>query len=134
MRARRAGEIGPVRLPPAAHHDLVPGRWYVDGMVQPAVPRRRHGRGFRGAVVDHPAPFEAETLVDLATLGPEVAVAEFVIAHVLAVEPGPELGPERLALPPSEEAGEKRFHRAHRSIIAAYMAPHAREVQRAAAP
>src|ERR1700730_10151125 len=78
MGARRAGEIGPVRLPPRTRRDLVQRRRHVDGVVQPAMPRRRYGRGFGHAVVDHPAPLEAERTVYLAALGAVIAIAEFV--------------------------------------------------------
>ena len=37
-------------------------------------------RGFSIAVVDHPAPLEAERRIDLAALGPVVAVALLVFA------------------------------------------------------
>src|SRR3954469_24491703 len=65
----RAGEIGAMRFPPWQWRDLLLRRRHVDGMMQPAVPRRRHGRGFAKAVVGHPAPLEAEGGVDLTALG-----------------------------------------------------------------
>src|SRR5262249_54307346 len=80
---------------------------HVDGVVQPAVPGWRHGRGFRGAVVDHPAPLEVQRRVDLAALGAVVAVAELVLAHELAEAPSPQLRAEGLAIPPGEEAQQK---------------------------
>src|SRR5262245_9634307 len=79
--------------------------------MQPAVPGRRHGRGLGDAVVDHPPPLEFQRWIDLATFGPVVAIAELVLADELAIEPGPQLGAEGLAVPPGEEAQEKRFHR-----------------------
>src|SRR5262249_56161151 len=44
--ARRAGKVGPVRLPPWPRRDLFLRRWRVDRVVQPAMPGRRHDRGF----------------------------------------------------------------------------------------
>src|SRR5215468_3120154 len=111
MRARRAGEIGSMRLPPGPRRDMVLGRRGVDRVVQPTVPFRRYERGLGGAAVDHPASLEAERGIDLATLRAVVAIAEFVLAHELAVERGPQQRAEGGAVPPGEEAQEKRFHR-----------------------
>src|SRR6202158_4267586 len=107
---RRAGEIRPVRLLPLARLVVLLGRRHVDGVVQPAVPRRRHARGLGDAAIDHPAPLEAEARIDLAAARAVVAVAEFVLADELAVEPSPQLRTEGLAVPPGEKAEPKRFH------------------------
>src|SRR6185369_8279437 len=71
---------------------------------------RPDGRGLGIAVVDHPAPLEPERLVDLAALGAVVRIAVLVRPHVLAIEPGPQLGAERLPVPPGEEAQEECLH------------------------
>src|SRR5262249_58589582 len=84
--AGRAGEIGPVRLPPRPRRDLFLRRRRVDRVVQPAMPGRRHDRGFGGAVVDHPAPLKTERRVGLAPPGAVIAIAELVLAYELAVE------------------------------------------------
>src|SRR6478736_7494849 len=74
--ARRAGEVRPMRLLPTVLSHLLLRRWRVNGMVQPAVPARRHRGRLRDSPVDHPPPFQAQRGVDLACLGPEIAVAE----------------------------------------------------------
>src|SRR4029079_4522597 len=111
MGRRRAGQIWPVRLLPGPRLiALFVGR-HIDGVVEPAVPRRRHRRGLGLAVVDHPAPFHQQRRIDLAAAGAEIAVAELVLTDRFAVPPGPELGAEGLAIPPGEKAEEKGFHR-----------------------
>src|SRR5437667_3576681 len=104
---RRAGEIRPVRLLPGPGlHNLL-GRRHVDGVMQPAMPARRHLRGLRIAVVDHPAALEPERRVDLAAAGSVIAIAELVGPDRFAIGPGPQLGPERGAVPPGEEAQQE---------------------------
>src|SRR5262249_30308955 len=107
---RRAGQVGPVRLLPRVRAVLLGGRRYVDRMMQPAVPARRHARSLGIAVVDHPAPLEAERLVDLAAARAVVAVSVFVLADELALEPRPPLRAGPLAVPPGEEAQPQGFH------------------------
>src|SRR5712691_10784960 len=87
-------------------------------MVHPAVPRRRDGRGFGGAVVGHPAPLEAERRIDLAALGAVIAVGELVLADELAIERGPKLRAKSLTVPPGEKAQEKGFHRSRGRLVA----------------
>src|SRR5262245_34107942 len=111
MGAGRAGEVGPVRLPPWPRRDLVLGRRYVNGVMQPAVPGRRHGRGFGETVVDHPSPLAPQRRIDLAAPGAVVAVAELVLADELAVERGPQQRAERRTVPPGEKTQKKRLHR-----------------------
>src|SRR5712692_5747433 len=106
----RAGEIWPVRLLPLARRVVLLRGRHVDRVVQPAVPGRRHARGFGEAVIDHPAPLEAQARIDLAATRAVVAVAEFVLADELAVEPGPQLRAEGLAVPPSKEFEKEIFH------------------------
>jgi cyclohexyl-isocyanide hydratase len=76
--AGRAGQIRLMRLFPFARGVGFVRRRHVDGMVQPAVPGGGH-RGRLGiAIVQHPSPLEAERRVDLAALGADIAVADFV--------------------------------------------------------
>src|SRR6266566_4857145 len=90
---RRAGEIRPVRLLPGPDlHTLL---------------ARRHLRGLRIAVVDHPAALESERRIDLAAAGSVIAIAELVGPDRFAIGPGPQLGPERGAVPPGEEAQQE---------------------------
>src|SRR5882724_10481725 len=77
MCARRAGHIGPMRLPPGARNDFLLGRWNVHGMVEPAMPRRRDRRSLSHSVVDHPAALETKAWVDLPAARAEIAIAEF---------------------------------------------------------
>src|SRR6185436_20892406 len=93
------------------------GRRHVDGVMHPAVPGRADLRSLGIAAVDHPAPLEAERRIDLAALGAVIDVAEFVLADALAIERGPQLRAERLAVPPSEKAQEEglHFHRGFRA-------------------
>src|SRR5688572_1416961 len=100
-----------MRLLPGTRTVIFLGWRHVDCVVQPTVPIRRHARRLGKAVVDDPAPLEAERWVDLAALGSEVAVARLVLAHELAITPGPELRAERLAVPPGEKAREEIFDR-----------------------
>src|SRR5262249_61441171 len=110
MRARRAGEIGSMRLPPGPRRDIVLRRRDVDRVVQPAVPLRRHDRSLGNTAVNHPAALEAERRIDLAALRSVIAIAEFVLAHQLAIERRPQQRAKGGAVPPCEEAQEKRFH------------------------
>ncbi len=79
------GQIGPMRLFPRMRLGRVL-RWRdIDGVMQPAMPARRHGGSLGDAVIDHPAPLNTEDRIDLATLGAIVAVAELILADELAV-------------------------------------------------
>src|SRR5882724_11237709 len=91
MCARRAGHVGPMRLPPGARNDLLLGRWNVHGMVEPAMPRRRDRRGLSHSVVCHPATLETKVWVDLPAARAEVAIAELVLADEFAIEAAPDL-------------------------------------------
>src|SRR5262249_25389662 len=107
----RAGHIWPVRFLPRARF-IVFLRWRrIDRVVQPTVPGWRDTRGLRISVVDDPAPFEPERLVDLTAFGPVISVAELIFADGLAIHPGPELGPECLRIPPGEQFEQETFHR-----------------------
>src|SRR6266436_10341274 len=108
---RRPRQVGNMRLFPGMRLVGLFGRREVDGVVHPAVPRRRNAAGLGIAVVDHPAPLEAERRIDLAATGAVIAVALFVLAHQFAEPPGPQLRAERLAIPPCEKLEQKLFHR-----------------------
>src|SRR5262249_20619715 len=110
QRTGRAGHIWPVRLLPRPRLVVLLSRWRVNGVMQPAMPRRRHAWGFRIAVGNHPAPFETECRVNLAAAAPVITVAEFVLADRLTIHPGPELGPEGLRIPPGEQLDQETFH------------------------
>src|SRR5208282_4517383 len=87
--ARRPREVGPVRLLPGVLLCLVLRRRHVDYVMQPTMPARRHGGSLRDPVVNHPASLDGEHRIDSAALRPVIAVAEFVLADELAVEPRP---------------------------------------------
>src|ERR1700721_2202122 len=99
-----------MRLLPFARRIGLFGRRDIDGVMQPAMPGRRHAGGHGIAVVDHPASLEAERRVDLAPLCTEIAIALFVLANQFAEPPCPELGAESLAIPPREDFEKKLFH------------------------
>ena len=122
-----------MRLLPFARLVVFLRRRYVDGMMQPAVPVRPDARGFGVTVVDHPAPLEAQRRVDLAATGAIVTVAAGVLADQLAESPGPQLGPEGLAIPPRKELEQKLLHRRIRLASHRLMPPRCRIVQFAAA-
>src|SRR6185369_2954556 len=110
---RRAGHVGPVRLLPGPGLVRLLGWRRVHGVMHPAVPRRADLRGLGVVAIDHPAALEEKRRIDLAALGAVVAIAELVLADELAIERGPRLRAEGLAIPPGEEAQEERlnFHR-----------------------
>src|SRR5262249_36597430 len=110
-RTRRTGHVWTVWLLPRAWLVAFLCRWRVDCVVEPAMPGRRHTGGLRITVIGDPAPLEAERLVDLAADGPIVAIAELILADRFAVHPGPELGTERLRIPPGEQLEQEIFHR-----------------------
>src|SRR5262245_61572932 len=97
-------------------------------MVHPAVPAGADGRRLGIAVIDHPAPVKTEHRIDLAALAAVVAIAALVLADELAVERGPDLGAEGLAVPPGEDAQKECFDRHGASL----MPPRGCRVQRAA--
>src|SRR5882762_6798128 len=109
------------------------GRSDIDGVMHPAVPGRRYPGRFGIAVIDHPAPLEAERRIDLAALGAEIAVALLVLAHKFAEPPGPQLRAKGLAVPPCEKLEQKLFHRSwdpgRYGSVAAVMPPAGRIVQ-----
>src|SRR6185437_3143446 len=87
MRGRRPGQVRTVRLLPRTRLIDLVGRRNIDRMVQPSMPGRRHRRGLRIAIVDDPAPLEAERRIDLSATGAIVAIAEFVVADDFAKPP-----------------------------------------------
>src|SRR5690606_22428312 len=82
-------------------------RWRVDGIVQPAVPLRRHQGRLGERFVDHPAPRLAvrphTAPLDI------IAVAGLVLAEQLALPPDGEAGPPGVSAPPAEDL----FQHAH---------------------
>ena len=111
IRGGGSSHIWPVRFLPRPGLVAFLRRRRVDGVMQPPVPRRRHGGCFRVAVKDYPASLEAECFVDLAATSPVIAVAELVFADEFTVHPGPELCPECLRIPPGEQLEQETFHR-----------------------
>src|SRR5882757_6628376 len=108
----RAGRVWPMRLLPGACDIFLVGRRHIDGVVDPAMPGWRNRGGFGVAVVDHPAPLEAERRIDLTAFGAKILVAELIFADALAIERGPHLRAEGLAVPPGEDSREegREFH------------------------
>jgi hypothetical protein len=100
-----------VRLLPLARSVLFLGGGDVDGVMQPAVPAGRDGRGLDRAVIDHPAALDAERLVFHAALGAVVDIAELVLADLLAEAPGVEPRADGLAVPPGEDLEQGLGHR-----------------------
>src|SRR5690348_12030666 len=99
-----------MRLLPLARGVGRLGRRQVDGVMHPAMPGRRNPRRLGQAVIDHPAPLEAERRIDLAADGAVIAVALLVRADQFAEPPGPQLRAKGLAAPPGEELEKKLFH------------------------
>src|SRR5215472_1798577 len=79
-------------LPGIFRLGLARRRRRVDGMMQPAMPLRRHARGFGDAVIEHPAPLAARHAAAFderaAGLLAVIAVAELIGADQLSLEPG----------------------------------------------
>src|SRR5580698_961957 len=100
---RRPRHVRHVRLFPFARRVALFRRRHVDGVMYPAVPGRRYPRGLGKSIIHHPAPLEAERGIDLAADGAVIAIALLVLADQLAEPPGPQLGPEGLAVPPGED-------------------------------
>src|SRR5215470_1806079 len=99
-----------MRLLPRALGFALLGRRDVDRVMHPAVPARRNSRSLGVAVENHPAAFESQAWVNFTATGAVVAIAEFVFADEFAIQPGPHLGAEGLAIPPGEETQKKGFH------------------------
>src|SRR6516225_12492265 len=99
-----------MRLLPRALGFALLGRRDVDRVMHPAVPARRNHSSLGVAVEDHPAAFESKAWVDFTAAGAVVAIAEFVFTDEFAIQPGPHLGAEGLAIPPGEETQKKGFH------------------------
>jgi len=81
----------------------------IDRVMQPAVPARRRRRGFGDAVIDHPAPLEAERRIDRSAARAVVGVAELIVTDEFALTPRIEERVEGRAVPPREEPQEKVF-------------------------
>src|ERR1700744_4860454 len=108
VRANRrggAGRVPDMRLLPSVGLIGFLGRRHVDRVMKPAVPARRSHRGLRDAVINHPAPLEAERRVDarLSIIG----VAELVVAHQDAKAAGVKARVEIRAIPPGEIVQQK---------------------------
>src|SRR5579871_3213954 len=99
-----------MRLLPLARFVIRFRRRHVAGVMHPAVPSRRDAACLGKTVVDHPAPLKAQRGIDRTALGAVVAVSLFILADQLAVQPCPELGAKRLAVPPGEYLEEEMFH------------------------
>src|SRR5882757_2219416 len=110
VRCRRPRQVRDVRLFPFARRVAFFGRRDIDGVMQPAMPVRRHARGLGITVVDHPAPLKAERRVDLAADGAIIAITLLVRADQFAKPPCPQLGAKGLAIPPGKEFEQKLFH------------------------
>src|SRR5262245_38444743 len=84
---------------------LVVRPWrFVQDIVQPAMPFRRHLGGFRRAIIDDPAA-RAPGRADAPPVF-IIFVAEAVLADSGAVAGGVEAGGKRRAVPPCEEIAE----------------------------
>src|SRR3546814_4237400 len=77
--------------------DLV-GRQFVEGAVQPAVPFGRHAARIIGSIIDHPAA--------AALFRAEIAVAEAVLADLLARAPAVQQRADGRAVPPGENLAQ----------------------------
>src|SRR5947209_11683514 len=120
-----------MRLFPGPRPVRLIGRRRIHGVVHPAVPGRADLRRLGIVAVDHPAALEAKRRIDLAALGAVIAVAELVLADELAIERGPHLRAEGLAVPP-REAAQKECLDFHGWLVAgrcALMTVHCRAVQ-----
>src|ERR1700736_67836 len=93
------GQVRDMRLFPFARRVAFFGRRDIDGVMHPAVPVRRYLGRFGIAVVDDPAPLEAERRIDLAALGAIIGVALLVPADQFAEPPRPQLRAKGLAAP-----------------------------------
>ena len=107
---RRAGHVRDMRLLPLARRVALFGRRDIDGVMDPAVPVRRYLGRLGIAVIDHPAPLEAERRVDLAALGAIVGVALLVVTDQFAEPPRPQLCAKGLAAPPCKKFQQKQLH------------------------
>src|SRR5271165_997896 len=81
----------------------------VDRVMEPAVPARRGHRGFGDAIIDHPAPLEAERRIDRSAARAVIGVAELIVTDEFALTPRIEERVEGRAVPPGEEPQEKVF-------------------------
>src|SRR3954453_19477314 len=99
-----------MRLFPLTRRVALFGRRDINGVMYPAVPFRRYLARFGIAVIDDPAPIEAERRVDLAALGAVVGIALPVLADQFAEPPGPQLRAKGLAAPPCEKFQQKQLH------------------------
>src|SRR6266480_1944470 len=108
-----------MRLFPLARAVALVGRRHIDGVMQPAMPGRRDAGRLGQAVINHPAPLEAECRVDLAAAATVIAVALLVLADQFTEPPGPQLRTKGLAVPPRKQLKQKLFHCASCSGLAA---------------
>src|SRR6185437_8489584 len=89
---RRAGQVRHMLLLPRVFELVRILRRLIGRVMEPAVPLRRHARGFDFAGIDHPAPFAARPAAAADELArptqPVIAIAGLVSPDQLAVEPG----------------------------------------------
>src|SRR5688500_14640539 len=87
VRVRRAGQIGNVVLLPGAARRAARHRRLLDDVVQPQVPFRRAGGGFRSTAVEHPALLAAAGEAARTRLVAKILVADGVAADARAAQP-----------------------------------------------
>lgn len=104
---RRAGHIRQMRQFPRAGGVILRCWRTIGRVMQPAVPAGRGHRALALARINHPAPFEAQRLVDLP--GTIITVAGFVLADEFAEEQCVQRRIYGLAVPPGENP-TKPFH------------------------
>jgi hypothetical protein len=95
----QAGLIALMRLMPVATFNACLIGGFIKGLMQPAVPFRRHTRGFNIAIVNHPAA--GFTINRGAEAIHIIAIALPVLANQLTPSFGPDKGAKGMGVPPS---------------------------------
>src|SRR5215467_4308671 len=97
---------------------LARGHYYVDRVVQPGMPFRRHLRSFRLAIIDDPA---------LLAAGPAPAAPQRFSAALAVIAVTVRIGADQFAAKPSQQARAERhrFIHASSSPRCGFIAPHA---------